>query len=222
MRPTESALGIRSAIEVHKDSQRLLRRGLVPGMRVLDVGCGDGSLIQELRDAGMDAVGVEIDPLRVRECVARGLDVRLGRAEALPFRNESIDAVVCCVVVPYTDQRQAVREWSRVLRPGGSANATYHAPGYGVHYLLAPPEGFRSRFYGARMLVNTGIYAVTGRRIPGFLGDTLCQTDRAMRRCCHACGLQVDDSQVLDRALGVPRIIFHAMRKGIEPSAVPD
>lgn len=213
MTAREAALGIRPTIDVHRESQALLRRGLQPGMRVLDVGCGDGALIEELRSEGVDAVGVEIDPLLVRTALARGLDVRLGRAEALPFPDAHFDAVVCCVVVPYTDQRLAVREWARVLRPGGLVNATYHGPGYGVHYMLAPPEGFRSQFYGARMLLNTVVYTITARRIAGFIGDTLCQTDRAMRRCSRSNGLQVEVSQVLDRTLGVPRIIFHGLRK---------
>ena len=199
------------------ECQALLRRGIQPGMRVLDVGCGDGTLIRELRDAGIHTIGLEIDPALVHLAVARGLDVREGRAEALPFSDATFDAVVCSVVVPYTDQRMAVSEWARVLRPAGIVNATYHGPGYGVHYLLAPPEGWRSRFYGARMLVNTAVYTVTGRRMSGFVGDTLCQTDGAMRRCSHASGLRVEISQVLDRALGVPRIIFHGLRKGAAP-----
>jgi SAM-dependent methyltransferase len=213
MRAGKAALGIRPAIDVHVEAQALLWRGLEPGMRVLDVGCGDGTLLQELRGAGMDAVGVEIAPALVRSATARGLDVREGRAEALPLAAAAFDAVVCCVVVPYTDQRMAVREWARVLRPGGLVNATYHGIGYGVHYLLAPPEGFRSSVYGARMLVNTAVYGLSGRRLPGFVGDTLCQTDRAMRRCSRAAGLHVEVSQVVDRTLGIPRIIFHGLRK---------
>ncbi len=213
MKSLREQLGIRPAIDVHMESQALLRRGILHGMRVLDVGCGDGALISALGDVGATAVGLEIDPALVAAAVRRGLDVVHGQAEALPFANASFDAIVCCVVVPYTDQRLAVREWARVLRPGGLVNATYHGPGYGLHYLLAPPEGFRSRFYGARMLVNTAAYAVTGRRIPGFLGDTLCQTDTAMCGYAHASGLRVETSQVLDRTLGVARIRFHGLRK---------
>lgn len=196
----------------------MLRRGILPGMRVLDVGCGDGALVDALNGIGATAVGLEIDPALVAAAVRLGLDVVPGRAEALPFVDASFDAIVCCVVIPYTDQRLAVREWARVLRPGGLVNATYHGPGYGIHYLLAPPQGYKSRFYGARMLANTATYAVTGRRIPGFLGDTLCQTDTAMRGAAEACGLRVETSQVLDRTLGVSRIIFHGLRKVTSPS----
>ena len=214
---TERSLGIRNADDVHAECQRLLRRGVAAGMRVLDVGCGDGALIAALRDeVGADVVGIEIDPALVKTAQAANLDVRLGRAEALPIAASSVDIVLCSVVVPYTDQRVAVREWARVLRPGGAVNATYHGPGYGLHYLLAPPEGWRSQVYGARMLLNTAVYVSSGRRLPGFVGDTLCQTQRAMERASADAGLVVEHSQVVDRTLGTSRILFHGLRKSAE------
>jgi SAM-dependent methyltransferase len=199
--------------DVHCDCQRLLRRALVPGSRVLDVGCGDGELLEALQRDGFDAVGVEIDQELIVAASARGVRVSFGSAECLPFAAASFDAVVCSVVVPYTDQRRAVAEWARVLVPGGIVNATYHGTGYGVHYLLAPPEGWRSRFYGARMLINTGAYALSGRRLPGFMGDTLCQTSAQMHRAYERSGLVLEQAVVIDWALGRPRFLFHGLRK---------
>ena len=55
--------------------------GAVPaGARVLDVGCGDGTLIAALRDAGVDARGLEIDPANVTAAIARGQSVVQGDA----------------------------------------------------------------------------------------------------------------------------------------------
>jgi methionine biosynthesis protein MetW len=52
------------------------------GARVLDVGCGDGALMAALRDdSGVDARGMEIDPVNVAHCVARGLSVIQGDAD---------------------------------------------------------------------------------------------------------------------------------------------
>ena len=52
------------------------------GSRVLDVGCGDGALMAELRVArGVDARGLEIDPGNVAAAMARGLSVVQGDAD---------------------------------------------------------------------------------------------------------------------------------------------
>ncbi len=52
------------------------------GARVLDVGCGDGTLLAALRDErGCDARGLELDPSNVADCVAKGLSVIQGDAD---------------------------------------------------------------------------------------------------------------------------------------------
>ena len=52
------------------------------GSRVLDIGCGNGDLMEVLEtQKGCDARGMEIDPALVAECVARGLSVVQGDAE---------------------------------------------------------------------------------------------------------------------------------------------
>ncbi len=54
-----------------------------PGSSVLDVGCGDGTLLAALRDQKQcDARGMEIDPANVGECVAKGLSVIQGDADS--------------------------------------------------------------------------------------------------------------------------------------------
>ena len=55
---------------------------IAPGSRVLDVGCGDGELLELLqRDKAVDGRGVEISQRGVNECVARGLSVIQGDAD---------------------------------------------------------------------------------------------------------------------------------------------
>lgn len=55
---------------------------VAPGSRVLDVGCGDGTLLAALRDRrGCDARGMELDPANVAECVGMGLSVIQGDAD---------------------------------------------------------------------------------------------------------------------------------------------
>jgi len=51
------------------------------GARVLDIGCGDGTLMAALRDGrGVDARGMEISPEKVQLCVAKGLSAIQGDA----------------------------------------------------------------------------------------------------------------------------------------------
>lgn len=57
--------------------------GHVPaGSRVLDIGCGDGVLLEALRTNGCDARGMEIEAGAVARCVAKGLSVIQGDADA--------------------------------------------------------------------------------------------------------------------------------------------
>ncbi|MCA1662028.1 MAG: methionine biosynthesis protein MetW [Novosphingobium sp.] len=61
----------------------VIAANVAPGSRVLDVGCGDGALMAALRDQrGVDARGLELDAGNVAECVARGLSVIQGDADA--------------------------------------------------------------------------------------------------------------------------------------------
>ena len=52
-----------------------------PGARVLDVGCGDGALLEHLKTKNVDGRGIEISQANVNACVARGLAVVQGDAD---------------------------------------------------------------------------------------------------------------------------------------------
>lgn len=60
----------------------LIAAHVAPATRVLDVGCGNGTLLEALRSKGCDARGMEIDPADVEACVAKGLSVIQGDADA--------------------------------------------------------------------------------------------------------------------------------------------
>jgi len=84
---------------------------------VLDVGCGDGSLIRDLRERGCRTAGIEFDQAKVDEATKAGLNVQAGRGEALPFAADSFDAVTFQFVTHHLESLdQGLREAMRVAR----------------------------------------------------------------------------------------------------------
>ncbi len=106
-----------------------LRAGMRPGMRVLDVGCGPGSITVGLAESLVDAdvAGVDLRPEAVEQARAlaaeRGVaNVRfeVGSIYALPFPDGSFDAAFAHAVLMHLQEPVvALREVQRVLRPGG-------------------------------------------------------------------------------------------------------
>lgn len=65
------------------------------GSRILEIGCGNGKLLEEVRRRGATGVGVTISPQQVRYCTERGLDVyRLNYRDISEGWNGQFDAVV--------------------------------------------------------------------------------------------------------------------------------
>ena len=102
--------------------------GVTRGQTALDVGCGPGALTGVLVERlGADAV-CACDPSEpfVADCIDRypGVDVRVARAEAIPFDDDSFDLALAQLVVHFvSDPDQAASELCRVVRPGGLVGA---------------------------------------------------------------------------------------------------
>jgi hypothetical protein len=87
---------------------------------LLDVGAGHGIFLEELKAArDISGVGVEITSAKVDYARTRGIDLRLGDASALDFRDREFDAVVSCEVLehlPFGVYESALAEFARVAR----------------------------------------------------------------------------------------------------------
>lgn len=90
-------------------------------IRGLDAGCGSGRNLVELGRRGA-AVGVDLAPQALAYCRRRGVAAVYGDVLQLPFPDARFDVVTSFDVVYHrwvSDDRAAVRELARVLRPGG-------------------------------------------------------------------------------------------------------
>jgi demethylmenaquinone methyltransferase/2-methoxy-6-polyprenyl-1,4-benzoquinol methylase len=118
----ESLLGLGSGSWYRRGA--LLRGGLQPGMHMLDVAVGTGLVAQEgVRVVGSSGRVFGIDPSAGMMAASKGLagvPLIQGRAEALPFADDSFDFVSLGYALRHVEDLPTVfREFRRVLKPGG-------------------------------------------------------------------------------------------------------
>ncbi len=91
--------------------------GLMPGAKVLDIGCGQGDTVLHLRSAyGYDAAGIDC---ATGPGQATGL-IREGRGEEIPFPGGSMDGILMeCSFSLMEDPDRVLQECRRVLKPTG-------------------------------------------------------------------------------------------------------
>ena len=112
----------------------LIAEMIKPGTRVLDIGCGDGALIERLyTEKGCDARGIEIDMVEVTRAVAHGLAVMHGDADAdlAHYPDNAFDYVVLSRTLQAVEQPRVVL--GQMLRIGRRAVVSF--PNFG-HWQL--------------------------------------------------------------------------------------
>lgn len=102
-----------------------------PGLRWIDVGCGNGAFTEVLIARCAPSAVFGVDPSEGQLAYARGrpgtkrAEFRVADAQALPFPDKSFDAAAMALVIVFIpDPAKAAREMARVVRPGGIV-ATY-------------------------------------------------------------------------------------------------
>lgn len=108
--------------------------------RLLENGCGVGMYVEHLAPQAGSVVGLEYDFERAREAGVRSEQIVCAAGEDLPFPDRSFDFLLSHEVLEHVrDDRQAVEEMLRVLRPGGRAvvfvpNRGYPFETHGVYW----------------------------------------------------------------------------------------
>ena len=123
---------------------------VTPGARVLDVGCGDGALLQLLEEEkGVDGRGVELSQKGVNQAVARGLSVVQGDADhdLATYPDDGFDFVILSQTLQATHNPRVVLE--QLLRIGRKVVVSF--PNFGNWRI-------RSQFlFGGRMPVTENL-----------------------------------------------------------------
>lgn len=192
------------------------------GKRVLDVGCGAGNLLVALStDTPELLVGVDVDAIFLasgRSQIGRlieppSADPVLLRASlpTLPFADETFDLVTCFLVMPHVpDDKTALIELARVLKPGGTLAISGHGMGFPLRYLK------RFRLKPLQMYLASLMYGCTGKK---WIRNTL-QNDRKICDILKRIGVIPEMRHYNKKILGgVATYWIKAMKSEVSPKA---
>lgn len=120
----------------------------VNGKRCLDVGCGDGKLLELLQGGGNEVYGVDASISAVQECKKKGIRTLLldMNHERLPFSDDYFDICICLETLEHlTNPYHAIMEIRRVLKENGIFIVSVPNPWTGHLYIY--PGLFEFRFF---------------------------------------------------------------------------
>jgi len=115
--------------ENYRGDHLLVAEMVERGSKVLDVGCGEGDLLQLLETRGIDGRGIELSREGVNRCVGKGLAVVQGDADTdlVNYPNDAFDYVILSQTLQATRQPRVVLE--NLLRIGRRAIVSF--PNFG-------------------------------------------------------------------------------------------
>lgn len=147
-------------------------------LQLLDVGCGTGMLMDDLRRCGRTA-GLDFSQVALAYCRQRNLE-NLGKADArhLPVKTSSVDVITALDLVEHiSDDRGLLGEFQRVLKPGGIAVMSVPAhkglwSNHDValhHYRRYEKDEFRKLVEGAGLIPEKYTYAMATAYLPALV-----------------------------------------------------
>lgn len=163
---------------------------------VLDAGFGMGQWMFQLSKVNKEVCGIEFDESRVNvvtrlfnELEVKNVKIAHGSVEELPYPNDYFNAIFCYGVIFIPEIKTTLKEFYRVLKPGGKLYFT--ANGLGWYYHLILTERNKTNHHDPRSLafkvLEDSIYFInSGRKRPGSL--EVCVPSFIMEKYCKEVG----------------------------------
>jgi tellurite methyltransferase len=187
--------------------------------RVLDAGCGDGRNLVYFLRRGFDCFGIDRDPAAVARVRALASDLapavpsenfQAGELDALPWADESMDAVICSAVLHFAADeahfaRMVLEAW-RVVAADGLLFARL-ASNIGLESRIGAVGGRRTRLPDGteRFVVNEPMLIDWTDRLGGQMLDPIKTTNVQQQRCMTTwCVVKLGNRRSTIADLGLP------------------
>ena len=128
-----------------RSDQMVIKQGIREGDKVMDLGCGRGSLLEQLiQEKQVQALGVDLDPAKVMECVRKGIPVYQGDVDEVLgiFPDQAFDRVILSRTIEHLQEPS--RTIGEALRGGRRVTVGFINHGFWVNRMNYFLKGSRT------------------------------------------------------------------------------
>lgn len=144
---------------------------------VLDAGCGFGQWTLALSELNKNITAIDSDykKIEIGKKISKfykreNISFLVGSVETHPFRDNEFDAIFSYSVIYWTEFKKTIKEFYRILKPGGKLYLVANGIGWSILNILtghSSAPGFNSRIYSINTILSTIFYRIAGKRKHG-------------------------------------------------------